>query len=208
MKFCCFDDRRRFIRNIDEDHGYIAGTAIQTVQKPIESTGRFYGKLHSRSFPELSDAKREKPPVRQNSDNQASTIKHEQMKLPVASTKFPAVETGVKSNNSYVSNQNPYSFDPVFKNKGNYSDEVFGESTGSTKIQTIHIDSRPRTHPPTNNNQQYPYKNKRPVVEQLESNQRKSRQTMDMNNKLENLSWSVKVKNSSMSHKYNRLVEI
>lgn len=50
--------------------------------------GRFYGKLQSRSFPELSDAVKEKPPVRQLSENQSSSSRHGQTKLPVASTKY------------------------------------------------------------------------------------------------------------------------
>jgi hypothetical protein len=51
----------------------------------VNFSGRFYGKLQSRSFPELSDATKEKPPVRQLSDNQPG--KFGQAKAPVASTK-------------------------------------------------------------------------------------------------------------------------
>jgi hypothetical protein len=51
--------------------------------------GRFYGKLQSRSFPELSESVKEKQPVRQMSDNQPTvTAKGGQMsKQQVASTK-------------------------------------------------------------------------------------------------------------------------
>lgn len=56
----------------------------------IKFLGRFYGKLQSRSFPELSDATKEKPPIRQlsDSDNQTNSAKWGQNKLPVASTKY------------------------------------------------------------------------------------------------------------------------
>ena len=51
--------------------------------------GRFYGKLQSRSFPELSDNVKEKLPVRQMSDNLPTvTVKIGQNnKQPVASTR-------------------------------------------------------------------------------------------------------------------------
>lgn len=53
---------------------------------------RFHGKLHSRSFPELSSENvKEKLPVRQMSDNQPSitiTKLNGNTKLPVASTKY------------------------------------------------------------------------------------------------------------------------
>jgi hypothetical protein len=52
--------------------------------------GRFHGKLHSRSFPELSENVKEKQPVRQMSDNQPSIAISKlggSTKLPVASTK-------------------------------------------------------------------------------------------------------------------------
>jgi hypothetical protein len=57
------------------------------------TSGRFYGKLQSRSFPELSDNVKEKQPVRQMSDNSPSTItlklgQNNKQQLPVASTKY------------------------------------------------------------------------------------------------------------------------
>jgi hypothetical protein len=53
-------------------------------------SGRFHGKLHSRSFPELSENVKEKVPVRQMSDNQPQTVTvklGQSNKIPVASTK-------------------------------------------------------------------------------------------------------------------------
>jgi hypothetical protein len=50
-------------------------------------SGRFHGKLHSRSFPELS----EKQPIRQLSDNAQPTVTvkmGQNNKQPVASTKY------------------------------------------------------------------------------------------------------------------------
>lgn len=52
---------------------------VEILINVFQFSGRFHGKLQSRSFPELSDAVKEKPPVRQLSENQS--------KLPVASTK-------------------------------------------------------------------------------------------------------------------------
>jgi hypothetical protein len=113
----------------------VAGTSVQGIQRPLESTGttncadieffefslrfacnlkfckcqsiftalennqkqfcsfvlaRFHGKLHSRSFPELSENVKEKQPVRkQMSDNQAVSVckLSSSTKLPVALTK-------------------------------------------------------------------------------------------------------------------------
>lgn len=120
--------------------------------------GRFHGKLHSRSFPELSENVKEKQPVRQMSDNQPSItltkLGGSSTRLPVASTRWfyykihklefennlkfifrlPNVETNSKNNTQSSPCKNPYSFAPNFKQKSQRglqsSDSVFGESIG------------------------------------------------------------------------------
>ncbi|CAO1350164.1 unnamed protein product [Diamesa hyperborea] len=119
---------------------------------------RFYGKLQSRSFPELSDATKEKTPIRQlsDSDNQTNSAKWGHNKQPVASTKFPAVENQDRNNSCLPMIKNPYSFAPGFKTKSNMklplsSDGFYSDSIGSPLNQSLQLESRPRTHPPTDN---------------------------------------------------------
>jgi hypothetical protein len=88
------------------------------------NSGRFQGR-QSRSFPELSDTIKERVPIRQLSDSQQSS-KNGQTKLPVASSRFPAVETN-NEGNSCGNNKNPYSFGPNYKSK---YQQKFNESNG------------------------------------------------------------------------------
>lgn len=81
--------------------------------------GRFQGK-QSRSFPELSEASKESTPVRQLSDTQHDV----KSKLPVASSRFPAVETRDESG----AFKNPYSFNQDYKSK--YSQKFAAGSNG------------------------------------------------------------------------------
>lgn len=82
--------------------------------------GRFQGKQQSRSFPELSEASKESTPVRQLSDTQHDG----KSKLPVASSRFPAVETKDESG----AFKNPYSFNQDYKSK--YSQKFAAGSNG------------------------------------------------------------------------------
>lgn len=104
----------------------------------ISLTGRFQGK-QSRSFPELSETSKEHAPVRQLSDGQQSDSKSNQSKLPVASSRFPAVET--KDEGSIASSsgfKNPYSFNQDYKPK--YPQKFGTESNGEKICDKVEID--------------------------------------------------------------------